>query len=79
MHVPSRVSAFVVTVVVASLASLGIHCSSSSSTATGADPSQCKPACGEGKLCCSEPTHMNPPSAGMCVAPSSSGTCPEQP
>ena len=44
---------------------------------------QCNPniptSCPEGKKCCSEPTHQNPPSAYVCVTPSSGGICPQQP
>ncbi|CAN5655174.1 hypothetical protein BH09MYX1_BH09MYX1_03040 [soil metagenome] len=44
---------------------------------------QCDPnvslSCPEGKKCCSEPTHQNPPTAYVCVTPSGGGLCPQQP
>ncbi len=35
--------------------------------------------CGSGLKCCSEPTHMNPPTHDICVPPDSNGTCPAYP
>ena len=35
--------------------------------------------CGAGLKCCSEPTHMQPPTHNICVPPTSNGTCPMYP
>ncbi len=32
--------------------------------------------CATGLKCCSEPTHMQPPSQNICVTPQTDGTCP---
>lgn len=44
---------------------------------------QCNPnvanSCPLGKKCCSEPTHQTPPSAYVCVSPTSNGGCPALP
>jgi hypothetical protein len=48
---------------------------------TGAGP--CNPndpsTCPNGKKCCSEPTHTNPPSVYECVMPNPDGSCPLYP
>lgn len=35
--------------------------------------------CNAGLKCCSEPTHMQPPSHDICVTPQMDGTCPQFP
>lgn len=35
--------------------------------------------CGPGLKCCSEPTHMQPPTHDICVPPQQNGTCPLYP
>jgi hypothetical protein len=35
--------------------------------------------CGAGLKCCSEPSHMQPPSHDICVTPQMDGTCPQFP
>jgi hypothetical protein len=35
--------------------------------------------CAAGLKCCSEPTHMQPPSHDICVTPQMDGTCPQFP
>jgi hypothetical protein len=35
--------------------------------------------CGPGLKCCTEPTHMQPPTHDICVPPESNGTCPKYP
>jgi hypothetical protein len=59
---------------------------SDSGTATGtgdANQTPCDPndpsTCATGDKCCSEPTHMNPPSVYECVPPEANGACPMNP
>ena len=53
-------------------------------TGTGdANQTPCDPndpsTCAKGDKCCSEPTHMNPPSVYECVPPEANGACPMYP
>jgi len=59
---------------------------SDSGTGTGtgdANQTPCDPndpsTCATGAKCCSEPTHMNPPTVYECVPPEANGACPMYP
>jgi hypothetical protein len=64
--------------------SLVLACSSSKHTidgglAQGATCDLANDQCGASLKCCSEPTHMQPPSRDICVTPQMDGTCPQFP